>query len=173
MPSGYIINRGQESDPQRLKLYTRKNRFIENEQPPGGGFPAERMRAATQMWQERHPRAKLRAAASTYNCMGLAFANRRTCIDPGQWEVIRDDDGYRQLARSEPPCPGDIVLYRDSDGYSHVAVITAVEPDVQSANWRIEVISQWGADGEFIHQMSDVPQLLGAPAEIWTDRGAS
>jgi hypothetical protein len=31
MSNGYIINRGGESDPQSLKLYTRLNRFVRNE----------------------------------------------------------------------------------------------------------------------------------------------
>ncbi len=172
MLGGIIINRGHESDPQCLKLYTRKNRFIENEQPPGGGFPAKRMRAATEMWQQRHPKIRLRAATSAYNCMGLVFANRRTCIDPDQWEVIRDDDGYRQLDPKEEPLPGDVVLYLDNHGLSHVGVITKVEPILKSADWCIEVISQWGSDGEFIHEMSDVPAMLGIPKEIWTERDA-
>lgn len=168
MGNGYIINRGDESDPRSLKLYTRKHRFVQNEQKPG--FPVERMRAATQMWQQRHPEARLRAAASTYNCMGLVFANRRTCIDPDQWNLIREDDGYRPLADNERPLPGDVVLYEDQHGLAHVAVITKAEPDPRSADWRIEVISQWGADGEFIHDMHDVPQMLGTPTQIWTER---
>jgi hypothetical protein len=32
------------------------------------------------------------------------------------------------------------------------------------------VVSKWGADGEYEHDVTDVPKLLGAPAEYWTDR---
>lgn len=170
MSNGYIINRGGESDPQSLKLYTRLNRFVRNE--TCSGAPPERMKAATQIWQQRHPKARLRAAVSTYNCMGLVFANRRTWVDPDQWELIREDDGYRRLEIKEEPLPGDVVLYRMTEELTHVAVITKVELDLHSSDWVVEVISQWGADGEFIHDMRDVPQLLGVPTEIWTERAA-
>jgi hypothetical protein len=34
----------------------------------------------------------------------------------------------------------------------------------------LQVLSKWGADGEYLHDLTDVPYLLGRPAEYWTDR---
>ncbi len=34
----------------------------------------------------------------------------------------------------------------------------------------LQVLSKWGADGEYFHDLTDVPYLLGRPAEYWTDR---
>jgi hypothetical protein len=168
MPNDSIINQGGESDPLSLRLYTRRNRFVRNERR--GAASVERMTQAVKIMQQGHPNARLRSAASTYNCMGLVFANRRTWIDPDQWEIVRDDDGYRKLDASEEPFPGDVVLYREGAELTHVAVITTVEPNLQQAAWAIEVISQWGMDGEYLHEMTDVPRLLGVPVEIWTER---
>jgi hypothetical protein len=34
----------------------------------------------------------------------------------------------------------------------------------------IKVISKWGQEAEFIHDVDDVLDLLGRPSEYWTDR---
>ncbi len=34
----------------------------------------------------------------------------------------------------------------------------------------LTVLSKWGGEGEYMHDMSDVPELFGTPAEFWTHR---
>lgn len=104
--------------------------------------------------------------------MGLVFASRRTWIDPEYLYQILADDEYRQLAGVVEAQPGDVVVYRDTDGLpSHVGIVwerNLIIPGQQADP--LKVLSQWGADGEYLHDLSDVPDLLGVPVEFWTDR---
>jgi hypothetical protein len=86
--------------------------------------------------------------------------------------MILLEDNYRQLTGLAESQVGAIVIYRDTRDHSvsHVALIVSIEARVDAAAWKITVISQWGADGEYIHLMEDVPELLGRPMEYWTDR---
>jgi len=65
---------------------------------------------------------------------------------------------------------GDVAVYRMNGEVSHVGVVLRIEPDVAAASWRVTIMSQWGADGEYTHSIEDVPVLLGVPSEYWTDR---
>ena len=164
-----IINQGSERDPRALPLFTRAGNFIANERNPP--LRRERMLEALELHRRDHPDAMVRSLVSTHNCMGLLFASRRTLVDMEQWDLIQADDGYRKLDESEAPMPGDVVLYRDRHHRpSHVAQIIRVDLDIARAEHHVEVVSQWGRDGEYIHKIADVPFLLGAPAEIWTER---
>lgn len=51
------------------------------------------------------------------NCAGLVWASRRAILpNPGEWEVLLKEDGYRQVSDSEVAV-GDIAVYRsNSDG---------------------------------------------------------
>jgi hypothetical protein len=40
----------------------------------------------------------------------------------------------------------------------------------RSIGENIVVMSKWGRDAEFLHFIEDVLELLGTPAEYWTDR---
>ena len=165
-----IIGEGGPNDKEALKLYTRKGRFIPNlkrlESPPA------RMKVATEKLKKAFPSAQLRSATQVYNCMGLAFASRRTCIDPVHLAIILDDDEYRQIPGVQETEVGDIVVYGNSGQReaTHIGVIVKKETDLSRASWRITVMSQWGADGEYLHPIEEVPLLLGAPQQFWTDR---
>lgn len=95
--------------------------------------------------------AKLRAKATgRYNCHGLTFGARRTCIDDASSiSRILTDDGYR-LVESTGVMPGDIVLYFDLDGtVSHSGIVVEV-PD--GALKFVRVVSKWGVNGgEYLH----------------------
>jgi hypothetical protein len=86
--------------------------------------------------------------------------------------MILRDDQYRRLAGPSETQVGDVVVYRDTRDHSvsHVALIVNIERRVDIASWKITVISQWGADGEYLHLIEDVPEALGTPVEYWTDR---
>ena len=119
-----------------------------------------------------HPSVQLRSASTSYNCAGLVFANRRTCVEPMCVPEILRRDGYRQIGIRQA-CRGDVVLYRTPDDeVQHVGILIERNPDYSTGTWRMSVLSQWGLGGEFIHDLEDVPPLFGEPTEAWTDRSA-
>ena len=84
--------------------------------------------------------------------------------------MILDDDGYRAVEVRDVQ-PGDVVTYRDSTGnVSHVGVVISHDKDLPKAQWKTTVLSQWGADGEYIHDVGDVHELLGKPYKFYSER---
>lgn len=112
---------------------------------------------------------KLRSLSTyPYNCVGMVFASRRAWIEIEHVYKIMEDDGYEKIARNEV-AQGDVVLYKDHQGEpSHIALVVMVQVLGRTPN--IQVISKWGKEAEFIHYVENVPDLLGSPAEYWTDR---
>ena len=163
-----IIGRGEEGDRESLRLSTRQGNHILNERRHER--PPEALRAAVALHRQAHPDARLRSITAVYNCMGLVFASRRTWIDTTCVAMILQQDGYRRVTELHALYPGDVVIYRFSSEVSHVAVVIPMEPEISTASWKITVMSKWGADGEYIHDMEDVPPMLGKPLEFWTDR---
>lgn len=152
-----------------LPLATRKGRAIPNQQrmqrPPAS------MIAARDIVLTHHPSARLRSMSSVYNCMGMAFASRRTCIEPEILEMILDEDSYQRVRNERDLTPGDIVIYRNENGIPvHIGVVCEVRTNLRSAIREVFAISQWGGDGEYFHRVDDVNPRLGKPTEYWTDR---
>lgn len=84
--------------------------------------------------------------------------------------MILEDDGYVEVTPAEV-MPGDLVIYRDGTGdISHVAVVVRHEPDVENARWKTTVLSQWGADGEYLHDHTDVNEVLGKPDKFYSEK---
>lgn len=104
--------------------------------------------------------AELRTKATgRYNCHGLTFGSRRTCIDEAtSISRILDDDGYK-LVDIAGVMPGDIVLYYDHDGtVSHSGIVVMV-PD--SLPRFVKVVSKWGVVGaEYVHWVHRTPYGL-------------
>ena len=165
-----LIGAGGPSDRAYLPLATRCGTIIPNERRHE--LPPAALRAAVEFWERARPNARLRSATAVYNCMGLIFASRRTWVDPDDLDTILEEDEYRQLAGAHEAQTGDVIVYRDRRDHSvcHVGVIVEIKPEIQTASWKITVISQWGAMGEYFHLIDDVPELLGEPMEYWTDR---
>jgi hypothetical protein len=153
----------------QLSLDTRKARQIPNdrrlEQNP------VRLEAAKECILKHHTSAQCRSLTGVYNCMGMVFASRRTCIDTDSITMILEDDEYRRLQPSDEVAKGDVVIYKDNDGHvSHVGLVVDIKPDLVQAENKIKVLSQWGQDGEYFHDAEDVNPRLGIPTEYWTDR---
>jgi hypothetical protein len=157
-----IIGTGGPNDRAFIPLATRRGTLIPNERRRERA--SELMRAAVQIHGRSHPNARLRSATQLYNCMGLIFAARRTWIDPTYLNMILVEDEYRRLAGPSESQVGDVVVYRNTRDHS-----VNIERRVDTASWKITVISQWGADGEYLHLMEDVPEMLGRPVKYWTD----
>ena len=151
-----------------LPLSTRKKTKIPNEQRRAR--PPASMQAAKDIVLNAHPSAHARSLSSLYNCVGMVFASRRTCVEPEHLPMILADDEYQQVNRRDLQ-PGDIVVYRDDrDEISHVGIVADVTPNPKDATWDVVVLSQWGGDGEYFHLDYDVNPRLGRPTEYWTDR---
>ncbi len=168
-----IVGAGLPGDRTYIPLATRRGTIIRNEQRLQK--PPALMRAAKELWEKNRPEARLRSSTSVYNCLGMVFACRRTCIDPDELRLILDEDEYRRLSGPDQVRLGDLVIYRNprENSVTHVGVVIDVQPNVRAATIEITVMSQWGADGEYLHRADYVPDLLGKPAEYWTDRMAN
>jgi len=165
----FIAGAGGSQDRASIQLETRKGRYIPNERKKER-LP-DALRAALSIWVEKYPNIRLRSLTATYNCVGLVFACRRTCIDPEHLPMILKDDNYRRLSGENEVEIGDLVLYRvTQDEYSHIGVVVKKEPNIINSSFEITVVSQWGADGEYIHLMNEVPDSYGKIREFWTDR---
>jgi hypothetical protein len=162
-----IINPGSESDRQSIQLSTKKNTFIKNERRRGRANQS--MEAAREIHSREHLSLKIRSLSSEYNCMGLTFASRRTWIDTDQLELILNEDGYRKVDENDA-MPGDLLLYLKGNDFTHIAIIIEHEYDPRESNFMTRVVSQWGADGEYLHKAHDVPDSFGKPKEIWSER---
>jgi len=153
----------------QLPLTTRKGRQIPNDRRPEQH--PERLRAAKEIVLGHHHTARPRSLTGLYNCMGMVFATRRTWIEPGELQMIVEDDDYHRLDPGDEVIRGDVVVYRDATGYvSHVGLVADVQHDLRRGTREITVLSQWGQDGEYFHRVDDVNPFLGTPTEYWTDR---
>ena len=109
---------------------------------------------------------------STYNCVGLVFASRRTNVDPGELSWILQDDGYKQISEDMVEI-GDLVVYRHDKEKPivHIGVIVEKEADVRSAKMRFSVLSQWSFHGEYFHEATHVPtDWYGTHLDFFTHR---
>lgn len=163
-----IIGFGTEGDRRSIPLVTSSRRRIDNVQRQQR--PPEAMQAAAQMFMREHKSLQTRSLSSVYNCVGLVFASRRTSVDIALLWMIFEDDGYRSIPESAV-VPGDLVVYKDDAGrVTHVGIVIEHARDVLSATFVTKVVSQWGWDGEYIHDVKDVHYSLGSPREFWSER---
>ena len=164
----YLINPGGSDDKKSIELATSKGTRIRNWQRREQ--PVEALLDAARFATEGHHGRVLRSLTSRYNCIGMAFANRRTCIEPTEVPLILKDDEYVEVRRVADVMPGDLVVYEDVDGISHVAVVVSNVSRLQDGDSTIQVVSQWGSDGEYLHEYRDIPPLLGKPARFYSER---
>ena len=81
------------------------------------------------------------------------------------------EDGFRRVGEQKDIVPGDVVVYRDSERrITHLAIVLEKQSDIAGAACSFRVLSKWGADGEYMHEVRDVPDLLGIPTEFLTER---
>ena len=130
------------------------------------------MQSAVDIMNQNHPNALLRSITATYNCVGMVVASRRAWVDPEHLLTILVQDGYRLLRGPEEAEVGDVVVYRDLSGdVCHVGLVSRKKIlDPRNGMDYLQVLSKWGADGEYFHDLTDLPYLLGRPSEYWTDR---
>lgn len=164
-----LVDEGGPTDKMGILLATKKGNRIRNARPQE--VCPESMLARERIWKNVLPGIQTRSLSATYNCYGMVFASRRTCIEEDQIEMILDDDGYNRVVDADLKI-GDIVIYRKSPGgkITHVAMIVRLDYQAQDAEWEITVLSQWGMDGEYFHGVDEVPPLYGPNKDFYTDR---
>ena len=123
----FLISPGGENDKESIALSTRRKTRIPNWQQKPERSP-ESMQAALEMVRTGHEDRVLRSLASTYNCIGMAFANRRTCIEPEQVPMILQEDGYAEVPQAASVITGDIVIYELDGEISHVGIVVSNKP---------------------------------------------
>ena len=75
--------------------------------------------------------------------------------------MVLREDGYSLVSDSAKVMVGDLVVYRGNEGeMAHVGVVLEVKPRVETADFGFLILSKWGADGEYIHDVKDVPELF-------------
>lgn len=104
----------------------------------------------------------LRPPIAGYNCFGHVFASRRTAIyDIEYIDQILCEDGYGQIFEETEFAAGDIVVYSDHDGPSHVARIVRFDENPIATNidepLRIPIVLSKFDDvsGEYEHRLGD------------------
>jgi hypothetical protein len=165
-----IILPGQNQPglPDQKPIYARSGWKIPCESAPVETEARIRIRAGAIMNEMLPGRLDLRSvSAYGYNCVGMIFAARRAYIEIDHIYDILRADGYHPITK-EMCVVGDVVLYRDHEGPSHVSLVTRVEIIGQERS--IRVLSKWGMDAEFEHWMHDVVKRLGRPVEFYTER---
>jgi hypothetical protein len=116
------------------------------------------------------------APTGIYNCAGMVWASRRTCIhDPRMYELILKEDDYRLVRDDERPRLGDLIVYRqvDNDEILHVGMISRVT-STEGGGWTVLVLSKVGPNtGEAFHEPRRLPyDEMGLPYrhQFYTDR---
>ena len=133
--------------------------------------PIERQRAAVEIHARACPSARLRSITSAYNCVGMVVATRRGWVEPDELLMILREDGYRKLPGEADAKEGDVVVYRlPNQGVSHVGIVVGKNIVADHNADALVILSKWGMDGEYVHNATALPALLGRPAEYWTDR---
>ena len=157
-----IINPGSPDDRASIALDTRKHWPIPNEQIQEIARPA--LEESKRLISNTNPSYQLRSLTSTYNCMGLVFASRRTWIEPDHFWKVADDDGYKRVESMADVRPGDIAVYMFNSGkdVAHVGIIIESQIDLKQNRFKFVVLSQFGKSGEYIHYYDDLPQAISS-----------
>lgn len=91
-----------------------------------------------------------------FNCHGLTFASRRTCIyETSEVEKILRDDGYKEVPL-EKVLPGDVIIYRSQDGDPEHSGIVVQSPQENQLKVPL-VVSKWGKYNELLHFANQSP----------------
>lgn len=170
-----MVMLGHGTPYRELALETKRGRQVPNSQKPERA--SEAREAALRLWKDEHPEIRIRSCSATYNCVGMVFAARRTCVDAQHVRTFLEDDGYRMLDDQTDLRPGDVVVYKrdESPHVQHVGVVVwrtrlAGPRGEGLGHGQVWVVSQWGLDLECLHYLTDVPDIYGRPSEFWTDR---
>jgi hypothetical protein len=169
LPTPYLVDAGGITDNNAIRIGTRKTQHVKNE--IRAEYPPDQLRNDLDMIRRDFPQAEIRSVTATYNCVGMVFACRRTCIEPEEIETFLRDDEYMQLSTLNEAQIGDIVIYRDTHNIrQHIGIVCTRIENLISATVQFKILSKWGPWAELIHDPQDIYRPWGTLAEVWTDR---
>jgi hypothetical protein len=84
--------------------------------------------------------------------------------------AILKQDGYSQFEDTQKLWVGDIVVYEKDGEITHVGQVVEIRPNLEAGRRDPIVLSKWGQYGEYLHDLKDVPLMLGRPKAFWTER---
>jgi hypothetical protein len=161
-----IVGEGSPRDPASLALSTRRGEPIPNFRKLNRR--PESLLEARKIWTQAFPEIRNRSLDATYSCAGMIFANRRAWVESDVLEWLLDQDEYVEVTRPEV---GDLIVYSKNEVMTHVGLIVERSVDVERAEWRVSVLSQWGQDGEYVHAASHVPaDNFGSDRRFYSER---
>ncbi len=141
-----------------LKLETCRRNNIENFMSIG---PVPNGRIQIDLYRNQYENAIHRPVgpSARYNCHGLTFASRRTCIEiASEVQKIINDDDYTEIDIKNV-LPGDIAIYYNSNppvtDIEHSGIVVSlVKTDILN---KPKILSKWGGAHEVIHFPEDCP----------------
>lgn len=139
-----IIQSPGQPNRRSIKVETRQGTAIDNQQDWDELTPFYLKQVKD--WENKHkpPEAIHGSFASpVYNCHGLTFASRRTCIFDIAC-IIKDDD-YCEVEPSKVRL-GDIVVYYSGGDAEHSGIVIEISKDGYK-----KILSKWGRGKEVIH----------------------
>lgn len=153
----FEVAAGLGSTEKSIPLATGKGRTIENlvEIDPPPSHSIQRDRDVFDRFRGKWTPRK--SAVGRYNCAGMVWASRRTCIlDPKFYEWFIEDDGYRDIRIGEAPLPGDIAVYIDTESQDEILHVGRV---CYLTDKQIPIVlSKWNStSGEYFHAIQDHP----------------
>lgn len=95
-----------------------------------------------------------------YNCIGFAFDQGRSWINPDQVEKILEDNEFEKQNVSKV---GDVVVYKLGGVIKHAGGVLKVDATGNVT----QVLSKWGKCGLYLHPPSCVPVSYGTDISVW------
>ena len=167
----HFFEPGSEDHPGSIKLETRTRKWIRNEQYDE--FHPEQLKAAKLEMERSYRGIVTRSLTATYNCHGLTFASRRTAVyESDDVQMILDEDGYKRLENRNDVERGDIVVFRRNKNapISHTGLVIDWTPDLKTSTKKVTILSQWGRNGEYIHDEETALRAFGDVCEFYSER---
>ena len=164
---------GELGDKRSIHLATRANSWIRNQRRDPQNPVL--MRDAVATVQAKCQSAEVRSLDTVYNCFGLVFGSRRTTIFETEIDKILTEDRYKEIDRADVKAL-DIVVYRQRPDVDpdHAALVVSAEFPLQGLDSTTNIIlvaSQWGALGEYVHNVDHFDeQKIGSFRQFYTDR---
>lgn len=157
--------------PDALALQTRKRWDIPNVVPDASSreLNAQCASAAHVIHHQSRGALVLRSLLGPYNCVGLVFGARRTMIDCEHIDRILREDGYRKVELQEVTL-GDLVVYRSQRDQPPVHIGVVFAKPVSLSDPSLTILSKWGRDPEYLHDLRDVPETYGTIHEFFSER---
>jgi hypothetical protein len=133
-------------------LATHSGTAIENETSlPRLALAGSRLRAETRYQKY----TRIRDPIAGYNCFGHVLACRRTSINKPNIELIFCEDGIEEIDEKLVGL-GDVVLYSDAEGPTHIARVSRFVTDKYGAKFPMVISKFDNVSGEYEHRLSDV-----------------